>query len=181
MTSKRLEATAYHEAGHAIAAWRLDARVFRVTIEPDEDSLGATHHSNPMKKADFEGIEWGFTSARAQRRAENSMLISLAGTAAQRRHNPRGVRVPHGKSDREQVYEILSRLCGPSPEMFRAYYRLMDLQARAFVRTPVNWQAIEILANELLRVRTLSGKSLRAFIISDCFALKNKKPLQDGV
>ena len=83
------EATvAYHEAGHAIAAWRLSGRqhLYRVTIVPDADSLGSTYHDP------FHGIRLddGDDSPRVQRRAENAMLIALAGPAAQRRYNPRG-------------------------------------------------------------------------------------------
>ena len=40
MTKKRECATAYHEAGHAVAAFLLRRRLRRATIIPDEDSLG---------------------------------------------------------------------------------------------------------------------------------------------
>jgi ATP-dependent Zn protease len=71
-----LEATAYHEAGHAISAWRLGMRLFRVTLEPDEHSIGATLHSNPLYRID---MDYGNDSPRTQRRAENYMIVSLAG------------------------------------------------------------------------------------------------------
>jgi hypothetical protein len=167
----QFEATAYHEAGHAIAAWKLESRVFRVTLEPDEDSLGKTFHSNPLTRVDFDDIEFGPIAPRCQRRAENVMIISLAGPAAQHKYNPRSVRLYHGGSDRENVYEILSHLCEITSDIFPTYYHLMDLQARALVRNPVNWRAIEILAQELLQRRTIPGKRLRRFIISRCFAL----------
>jgi hypothetical protein len=168
----RLKATAYHEAGHAIAAWRLETRVSSVTVEPNEDNLGATLHSNPLYGMD---IDCGDDSPRAQRRAENYMVISLAGPAAQREHNPRSVRVYHGRSDREAVCEVLSQLCVVGSDLFHAYYRLMDLRARVLVQHFVNWRAIEILAQELLQRRTLSGKTLRQFIVSKCFALPPKR------
>ena len=166
----RLDATAYHEAGHTIALWRLETRVAScVTIEPDEDSWGVMFDPNTMRG--IVGLDIGDVPPRVQRRAENLMVIFLAGQAAQRRHNPRTVRLHHSGSDREKVCAILSFLCAPSSEIFPAYYRLMDLRARALVQSQVNWRAIGILARELLQRRTLSGNTLREFIISDCFAL----------
>jgi len=47
----------------------------------------------------------------------------------------------------------------------------MNIEARNLVASPVNWRAIEILARELLQRRTMSGKALREFIITRCFAL----------
>jgi ATP-dependent Zn protease len=78
-TRSQLESTAYHEAGHAIAEWRLLVRVpRRLTIEPDGDSLGFSEGSNPLIRVD---IEWD-DSPRAQRKAENLVRILLAGPAA---------------------------------------------------------------------------------------------------
>jgi len=168
--TRRLEATAYHEAGHTIALWRLEWRVARyVTIEPDEDFWGAMFDPNAMRG--IVGLDIGDLPPRVQRRAENLMVILLAGRAAQRRRNPRGVRLHHSESDHEKVCTILSYLCETSSDVFPAYYHLMDLRARGLVQHFVNWRAIEILAQELLLRCTLSGKALREFIVSQCFAL----------
>jgi hypothetical protein len=165
------EATAYHEAGHTIALWRLEQRPARcVSIEPDEDSLGGMLDPDALRG--IVGLDSGDLPPRVQRRAENLMVILLAGRAAQRRHNPQSVRLHHSASDREKVCTILSFLCGPSSDVVRAYYKLMDLRARSLVQDRTNWQAIEILAQELLRRRTLSREELREFIVSKCFALR---------
>ena len=39
-TKAQLPLTAYHEAGHAIVAWRYHIAIHHVTIGPSEDSLG---------------------------------------------------------------------------------------------------------------------------------------------
>ena len=45
MTSKKLEGTAYHEAGHAVIGWLCDHDVGEVTIRPDREAgyLGSAH------------------------------------------------------------------------------------------------------------------------------------------
>jgi hypothetical protein len=164
-----LAAVAHHEAGHAIAAWRLERRVFSVTIEPEESIGGSVIHKNPLHGLNIG--HFGDDSPRERRRAENSMLIALSGPAAQRKYNRRTVRHYHGASDRKHVYELLIHLCGSDSGFIRAYYRVMEARARALIQHHVNWRAIQILSEELLRERTLSGKTLRDVIIGRCFAL----------
>jgi hypothetical protein len=163
-----LEATAYHEAGHAIISGISGIRVSRVTAEPDEDSLGATHRSDPLRRIAIDGDD---DSPRAQRRAENCMIVSLAGTVAQRKYNPRSVRRYQHASDWESVCDILTHSCSGDKKIMRTYYELMELRAKALVQNLVNWRAIGILAEELLQRRTLAGKTLREFIASRCFAI----------
>jgi len=163
-----LEATAYHEAGHVIAAWQFRRHISLVTIKPDEDSVGSTF-ANLVKG--IANLDCGDVSPAVQRRVENYAIIHLAGPAAQRKYNARSVRLHHRESDRTKVCTILSYLCEPTQEVLRAYYHLMDLRARAVVQNPINWQAIGILAQELLRRRTIAGKDLRDFIATQCFAL----------
>lgn len=160
----RLEPIAYHEAGHAIAAWILEHRVDRVTIEPTVDYLGQAVHPHPLR-----GMEYFDYSPKTQRRAENTVKICLAGVAAQRKYNPRSVRRSSGSRDYEEACGVLFRLCDSDEEEMRAYFRLLQIQTRNLVENPVNWKAIDILARELLKRRTMSRKSLREFIISRGF------------
>jgi ATP-dependent Zn protease len=67
------EATAYHEAGHAVVALALDRPVVKVSILADRDRLGICFFG----KAVFRPSEdW----------LEREMLIALAGLAAEARH-----------------------------------------------------------------------------------------------
>jgi hypothetical protein len=167
----RLKATAYHEAGHTIALWRLEGRVpRRVTIEPDKESWGAMF--DPKALSGIVGLEYGDLTPRVQRRIENRMTISLAGPAAQHKYNPQSVLLHHGKWDRENVCALLSYLC-VSNDVFRAYYRLMNVRAHQLIQAPLNWRAITILSRELIQQRTLEGEVLRKIVVSDCFALSS--------
>lgn len=161
------EAIAYHEAGHAIAAWRLlngRNRVHRVSIVRDDDSLGQINHAPLLRGIQLDVDD----SPRAQRKAEDLMLVCLAGPAAQCKYNPRTVRHYHGAGDCEQVYDLLSHLCSSDKEK-DLYFRLMETRAEQFVARDFHWRAIEILAWELLKQRTMSGKVLQEFIIRRCF------------
>jgi hypothetical protein len=44
------------------------------------------------------------------------------------------------------------------------YYAMLDERARAAIENPTNWRAIELLAKELMRRRTIKGKELRECI-----------------
>ncbi len=77
-TKAVLLATAYHEAGHAIAAYWHRVGLRGVTIEPGKGDLGRTWHGNPMKnhpadtdasnadRSRMERLARGRSSARAR-------------------------------------------------------------------------------------------------------------------
>ena len=73
MNSPRDQATAYHEAGHAVVALALGRAVQRVSILPDRERLGQCE----FKKGLFRPSEdW----------LEREILIALGGIAAEARH-----------------------------------------------------------------------------------------------
>jgi ATP-dependent Zn protease len=51
--AKRLRETAYHEAGHAVAAFRLRVAFRYVDIIPEGDQLGAVVHYQWVRSQDF--------------------------------------------------------------------------------------------------------------------------------
>ncbi len=51
------EATAYHEAGHAVVGWKLRIPVHSATINPDHNSLG--HVLSSLQHADLEDTQRG--------------------------------------------------------------------------------------------------------------------------
>ena len=157
--TKALQSTAYHEAGHAVAAYRHGMKVKRLTIVPSGDALGS-HQSH----AYFTEINLEYDSSpRAQRRAENFALVCFAGPAAQRRFNPTGYRSYHGADDVHQAIGMLIYLAGDN-EILTTYAKLMNLQARAFIESAVNWRTVEHLAAVLLDQRTMTGAEVRAAI-----------------
>jgi ATP-dependent Zn protease len=85
MKQGQCEATAYHEAGHAVAALVYGLAVRAATIIPAPGVTRSVGHANPSR-----GIQLDFDdSPRARRRAETSIIVCLAGPAAQRRYSAR--------------------------------------------------------------------------------------------
>jgi len=75
------QATAYHEAGHAIAAWRLELSFRYVTVEPcvSDGSLGHILHRIPKwLTPETEG------SHRARLHTERHIITDFAGQLAER-------------------------------------------------------------------------------------------------
>jgi hypothetical protein len=56
--TKALQATAYHEAGHAVAAWYLGAGVESASIVPDDDTTGRVYYErHPLEGIDI-NLPW---------------------------------------------------------------------------------------------------------------------------
>ncbi len=172
--TKALQSTACHEAGHAVAAWRLGVRTKSLSIIPKVDSLGQHVHHPYLGGIN---LEWD-GGARAQRRAENMALVSCAGPAAQRRFSPKGFRNYHAEGDWHQAIDLLSCLSGDA-EVLSAYFKLIDLQAQKFVAAPFLWELIESLAEALLDRHRLTGKEVRA-VIADSTAAAGQRQARGG-
>ncbi len=76
---------------------------------------------------------------------------------------PKGYRSYHGADDVHQAIGMLDYLSGDN-EILTAYAKLMNLRARAFVASTVNWRTVEHLAAVLLDRRTMTGAEVRAAI-----------------
>ncbi len=169
--TKALESTAYHEAGHAVAAWKLGVRTKKLSIVPDaaDGSLGSHQHS-PY----FTGINLEFDdSPRAQRRVENIAIVCCVGAHSQRRFHPRGFRNYHAEADWHRAISLLSYLAGDN-EVLEAYFKLIDLQAKKFVQSQANWCAIEGVAEALLERHALTGAEAKAVIFESIQAATSR-------
>src|SRR4051794_557029 len=93
-------ATAYHEAGHAVAAWRLRARLRTASIVPGDNYLGYFRNPSPRRLRGFEQDD----SARGRWYAQRDILICMAGPIAESRFCPeaRPNGIPGG-TDQERI------------------------------------------------------------------------------
>ena len=156
--SNRDAATAYHEAGHAVASWCLGRRVCSATIVPDDDSAGRVKNEREKPSTAF-AVECGDPWHPSRFRAEKRVMIVQAGEVAQRRYNPRSVRRYHSQSDLNKSLDTLLS-CNPyeeEPDVTHHYQLLRKWTASLIER---HWHLVEAVAKALLERRTLSGTQI---------------------
>lgn len=165
MNEKKLQDTAYHEAGHAVAAWRFGHLKKRdyVTIVPDPQRGSAGHLRNPPRFIS-EIERSGSASGRAVLQAEKFVVGCLAGNAAECRHRGGKRRyLAGGRQDRDQAVEILSHFVGSAEEL-NTYFHLLQVRAENLVYA--FWLAVEAVAQRLLSEKKLTSAQIRETCLS---------------
>lgn len=158
MRSAQRGATAYHEAGHAVAAWRLGAGPRAVTIMSRSDSQGEVSYQSPLSniRFDLDG------SDRTRNRGERTIIICLAGPIAQRRFAPRSWRRWHGASDYHAAHEIALRL-NKSSKAAEAHLKWLEVRTEDLVDSL--WNFIERVAVALSVRGMLSSDEIRSILL----------------
>jgi hypothetical protein len=151
------EATAYHEAGHIVTAWRHGVKIKRATIVPAGDYHGAMDHENPLKglRLDIDGTD------RANLRVEKAIRIYLAGPAAQRRYDPRSWRAHHGESDHRAAFDLAQSL-QRTDELAMAYLKWLDFSVRADLER--DWMFVSGFAKTLLEKGSIEPRQIQEII-----------------
>lgn len=144
-------ATAYHEAGHAVVAYRLGAEVRHVTIVPDHDSRGHFAHGDLF-------CALGRGSDRAN--LERAIKICLAGPLAQKRFRRRSYCRRNGRQDYDCATGLARYLAGSAGE--REFLRYQERRTHALVEH--YWNEIELVARALLERDELSGTEVKNII-----------------
>jgi hypothetical protein len=154
-----LESTAFHEAGHAAAAFHLGVAVKEVSIVPD---IGAERLGHC---AGYGYPDWFSPDAliddRSRALAEREIIVMFAGPAAEARARGRRDHVGAGGDDYRYAIDLASRFCG-SIEETTAYVAWLALRAQNLIHDPFVWFGVEALAAALLARRTLTGRKARA-------------------
>jgi hypothetical protein len=151
-SESQLKATAYHEAGHAVARLYFGWPVVRAMIVESEGYHGAVEGPNihiELAEHFAEGTEQAL---------RNFMVISFVGIEAQRLHNPASVEAGQEKKDEERVLDALWGM-GYSPERLEAILAERRVAAKEFV--PAHWGKIDRVAKALLVKREMTGEELR--------------------
>lgn len=141
------QATAHHEAGHAVIAMALGRPVQKVSIQPDSKRLGWC----AFKKGAFRPTDdW----------LEREILISLAGLAAEAKFT--GEYGWAGAThDLRIVQKLATQRAGEAQS--EKLQRRMLAKVENLLSGEGNWLAVELMAAELLRKREISGRAARHF------------------
>lgn len=139
-------ATAYHEAGHAVVALALGRPVQRVSVEPNQLRLGVCE----IRKGTFRpSKDW----------LETEVLILLAGLAAEARHAG-DYHWEAASHDLRNVRSLTKQRAGSLSQIERLERRLLD-KTEHLLDQPGHWEAVELIAAELLRCTIISGRAAR--------------------
>ena len=169
--SKR-ESIAYHEAGHAVAAWSLGLKIRKATIVPADGHLDLVVHDSPLP-----GISSSVgVSAGAERKANNAVMTYLAGPAAQRKFRPRSWRSQHGQADYDSATGFALWLNDGDAEMATAYLEWMGLRAERIITN--NWRFVVAVAEKLLRENVLDRSAVIDTIEAEKRAIAAERQLR---
>src|SRR5262245_39930302 len=129
-------ATAYHEAGHAVAALALERPVVRVSNLPNRERLGIC----AFGKAVFRPTQdW----------LEREVLIALAGMAAEARQTGTYDRLAAGR-DLTYARGLAIQRAGSARQAERLERRMLS-KVENLLDEEENWLAVERIAEELLK------------------------------
>jgi hypothetical protein len=157
--SKRLEDTAYHEAGHAVACWHLRVPFKYATIIPnaDENSLG--HVKTHPKPSFHPDIDDGW---RARQWAEKQIMVNFAGGVAVKYVLGRK-RVSGLWGDDHNTVEV-SGYFADSPEEEEAFLKWLHARTVSLFHRIYIQVATHALAHELLQRKTIRRRDAVAII-----------------
>lgn len=159
-SEQRRRATAYHEAGHAVAAFIVQRGFRKISILEDEETLGRVLYQKWRKDFDPSVID----PERARRQIEKAIVTAYAGGEAERRHtgrrNARGSR-----SDDETAVDLACYVIADWEEELTAFLRWLRIRSRNIVTVAQNWRAVEALAAALLDKGEVNVSEARDIII----------------
>jgi hypothetical protein len=149
---------AYHEAGHAVAAWCLKLKVPSVTIVPDDDSAGHVE-SEREDQSICDAIDRGDRWDTSRFMAEKLVMGLQAGRVAQQRYSARSVRRRHYANDLSKCVALLLKY---DPDRVKPNARLHRLLLDQWTESLIeqHWHLVEAVAEALLERRELSGTEL---------------------
>lgn len=155
--SKRLDAVAHHEAGHAMVAYRLGIPVREVSIQPTESSAGRVWYQQSLAEI----IRSGSTSDERRIQMERCAMVCLAGREAQMRFDFEGLQEDDYQVDLALVIDGLNKFSNCEEELL-TYERLLVIRTKWLLDQPMAWEMVTDLAKALLKNETMSGDEVNA-------------------
>lgn len=139
------EATAYHEAGHAVVALALHRPVHKVSVIPKLDFLGQCKFDKGVSRPTEDWVE-------------REILIALAGMAAEARHTGRYCR---DGAARDLRYARKLALQRATERQLARFERRMIGKVENLLGNDDLWLAVELIAAELMAHGTISGRAAK--------------------
>src|ERR1035438_1078951 len=137
------QATAYHEAGHAVLALILDRPVECVSILPDREHLGICEFGKGVYRPSEDWLE-------------REILIALGGIAAEARLT--GIYAWDAAArDQQYVQRLVVQRAGE--RRAARLQRRMLAKAEHLLADEGHWHAVELIAAKLLQSREISGRT----------------------
>jgi len=131
-----LLAAAYHEAGHAVTAYKLGIPLQRASTRATGDEFGSVlcaHVASPVPCPVTDALPKVYKRCRC----------ALAGVIAQARYHRDSVKSEHGERDRDFAFQLVRQFATSTRET-TAYMQLFNVQAEQLVVT--NWALIKEMA-----------------------------------
>lgn len=145
-------ATAYHEAGHAVAAVLLGLQLVRVSIAPtpERGSVGHTE-VKPLRRVLPTG---GEASPHQRFNADVILMMTIAGRVAES-HFVGEDRKPD-YDDLERINELFGQLCLTDREA-DAYQHWITIRVKTKLVNNLNWRGVVALAEALVEFEIIDG------------------------
>ncbi|PQO33839.1 hypothetical protein [Blastopirellula marina] len=154
------EINAYHEAGHALVAILVGARVRHVTLEPDKDD-------GPDRFAEIQ-VEWPLDRFPRRQIDEKMVLVSLAGPVAEMIHTGEPYHpgyLAEWAADWQAAWNAAATLAPHEQKRMvyleqatRSLYQLLDQDRQ--------WAALAAIVDNLLAHETLAGEEVEDIVQS---------------
>ncbi len=146
------EATAYHEAGHAVVALILGRPVHHVSVLPNEQFLGQCRFGKGVFRPSEDWLE-------------REILIALGGMAAEARHTG-DYNWAGADRDRQLVRRLATQRAGE--RQAERLERRMLAKVEHLLAQEGHWRAVELIVAELLRCGAISGRAARHLFERGC-------------
>jgi ATP-dependent Zn protease len=146
LPSDSREITAYHEAGHAVAAMVLGRPVAWVSIRPDRIFLGQCAFGKGVIRPSEDWVE-------------REAIIALAGPAAEAGFTGE-MNWPAAARDHDYAFSLARGRGGDDKRADRLVKRWLA-KADHLLGRGQTWDAVERIAAELVRLEEISGRAAR--------------------
>lgn len=153
MSISETKVTAIHEAGHAAASIYFQVPFKKVTIVPDETTLGKVITYGLGKKIRH-AVESGNSTDYVDRKLQQELIIFVAGPVASSKFTKQGL-YRHLSNDYEKCFELIGNLFG-NERIEAAYINYIVEETKALLSAKSHcWQLCKALSKELLKKETL--------------------------